>query len=349
MKYPLSALLILISFAVAQEEIDFDKIDPGTHSDVPYIRQEAPMDTSRLSAYLQERLRILSAVQDCSGAGKAVELLQAIKPSSLPPASADCPPVNVLQMGIAAENNRLRDAFFYGEPKLAVLLNFSPEDAILPSPLTEEDSAQIKAEISKNFALLPVELRAKVDGGPGLTKESAWIMKETNFQECHLATNDIAVNVFDDWKIFSTKNEIDGSRRYLVYSVTLQKADKTFQVEQWFDITASRRVYTSEEQQKAMQQIVTNLSEMQRLMIAVADRKSADEAAVHMTKLIKEISPLHEIAQTKQTETRLMNNLTPSFDYDGFRKAIRRHHENDYYGSEALRNFIKMLHGPQNE
>lgn len=349
MKTAFTPLLILLTVAGAHEAVDFDKINPGTHSDVPYIRQEGPLDNSRLTPYLQARLRILSSVQDWPGASEAVEKLRVLNTSVLPPASEDCPPVNVLQMGIAAEINRLRDAFFYGDAALAELLNFSAADARVPSPLTDDILAELKVEIERNLAALPPKQRSMIEGGPGFSRDGAWIIKASSSEEGYHASFLMAGEMFDDWDVFSYRTEIVGERRYLVCSVTLERKGKLLQVEQWCDITAAHKVYTPEEQEKAMEQIVANLTEMQHLMLTISDRKSADEAAVRMMGLIRDVTPLREIAQTSNTETLLMNNLTPSFDYVAFRKAILRHHENDCYGSEKLRDFIRMLHGSQEE
>ena len=123
MKRTLLILSLSISAAAATEE-DFSKADPGTYSDVPYIRHEGHEDEALPAAYVQQRLEVLKGVHDTLSAKAAVSILRTLHPKSASAETASAP-INVLQMGMAAELTRLRDAHFYGATALAEYLNYS--------------------------------------------------------------------------------------------------------------------------------------------------------------------------------------------------------------------------------
>lgn len=335
--------LLMLLPALATEETDFSKVDPGTHSDIPFIRHESRDDDVVPPTYLQKRLEILREVQDELSAKSAVAILRTLTPKN---AVSDTPvtqPVNVLQMNIAVELNRLRDASFYGSEALAELLNFSREAAMLPEQPTPELLQELQGEILKNTGERPPQ--SEVSGGPGFTAGSAWIVHNTDKSQCYDAAFSASTDGFDDWTDSAQRMEVIENRRFIVYTITLVRHDRKYKVEQWCDISAARKVYTPEEQQAAMQQIVSNLQAMQQLMVSITDKAGADEATPRMQELIAAVSPLREIAETHNTETSLMSNLTSGFDYTAFRAAIKRHKDHDYYGSEALRAFLHSLVG----
>lgn len=342
MKRILSALIFSLP-AIATDEADFSKLDPGTYSDVPYIRHEAQDDTVLPAAYVKQRLEVLRGVHDTLSAKAAVAILRTLSPKAVAQEPPEPTPINVLQMGMAEELNRLRDAHFYGAAALAEYLNFRAEDALIPLPATPELRQQLTKEILANTEHRP-GLNV-VSGGPGFGKDSAWIVHVTDKQECYDTAFSAASEGLDSWEDSAQRMEVDGERRYIVYTITLLRHKQRYKVEQWCDITAARKVYTQEEQQQAMQHIVSNLRQMQQLMVGIADKESADAAVPQMVKLIRAIPALREIAETQNTETSLMNNLSPEFDYTAFRAAIKRHQEQNCYGSEALLAFLRSLVG----
>lgn len=342
MKRIFTILIPGISAAVASEA-DFTKADPGTYSDVPYIRHEGHEDESLPAAYVQQRLEVLKGVHDTLSAKAAVSILRTLSPKSVAGSEQATPPINVLQMGMAAELTRLRDAYFYGATALAEYLNFSAEDALVPQTPTPELLQKLQGEILRHAANRPPQ--AEVSGGPGFAQGSAWVVHVADKAACYDAAFAAATDGLDTWEDSAQRMEVSGSRRFIIYTITLLRDGQKYKVEQWCDITTARRVYSPEEQQQAMQQIVANLRQMQQLMVGISDKASADTAAAQMAELIREITPLREIAETQNTETSLMNNLSPEFDYAAFRAAIKRHREQDCYGSEALRAFIATLIG----
>lgn len=343
MKHLLSISLLTLLPAFATEEADFSTIDPGKHSNIPYIRHAGHDDDAIPPAYLQQRLEVLQGVHDNLSAKSAVAILRTLHPSKVSRDIQVDTPINVLQMNIAVELNRLRDASFYGCKALAELLNFSAEAALLPETPTTELLQRLQGEMLKNAADRPAQ--SDVSGGPGFSADSAWVVHVTDKSLCYDAAFAAATDGFDDWLDSALRMEILNERRFIVYTITLIRDGKKYKVDQWCDITRARKVYSEEEQKQAMQQIVENLQQMQRLMLSINDKASADATAPKMQELIKAISPLHDIAATQNTETSLMNNLTPGFDYAAFREAIKRHQEQNFYGSDALRDFIRSLVG----
>ncbi len=342
MKRTLLILSLSISAAAATEE-DFSKADPGTYSDVPYIRHEGHEDEALPAAYVRQRLEVLKGVQDTLSAKAAVSILRTLHPKSVSESETPTPPINVLQMGMAAELTRLRDAHFYGATALAEYLNYSAEDALVPQAPTPELLQKLQGEMLFNAANRPPQ--HEVSGGPGFARNSAWVVHVTDKTACYDAAFAAATDGLNSWEDSTQRMEVADSRRYIIYTLTLLRDGMKYKIEQWCDITAARRVYSPEEQQQAMQQIVANLRDMQVLMVSISDRESADTAAPQMAKLIRDISPLREIAETQNTENSLMSSLSPEFDFSAFREAIKRHREQDCYGSEALRAFLSSLIG----
>ncbi len=346
------ALMMLTALTYAEQSSSaranaFDSADPGTYTDVPYIRGEEEPNSALIAVYLAERLRILSAVQDSPSALDAVVNLKLLYRERLSAAAAPDTPLNILQMQLAAQINRLRDAHFHGVPALAELLNFSPEDALLPTPLSDDMLTALKNEAEQNLGTWPAEAMEGIDGGPGLTPETAWIISTSDSRESFRIVTELASESFSDWTICSHRMEVKEQRRFLVYTMTLIRDGKKYQPEIWADITASRPVYSEEEQQKALQKIISNLVRMQELMVSISDKASADSATAEMAKLIREITPLREIAETQDTSLLLMTNLAPQFDFAAFRAAASRHREQDCYGSEPLRKFLEAMLGPE--
>mgnify|MGYP003287205811 CR=1 FL=1 len=353
MKLSLSCALILFPAFTYAEQPDaartnnFDSADPGTYTDVPYIRGEEEPDSALIAVYLAERLRILSAVQDSASALDAVVNLKLLFRERLSADAAPDTPLNILQMQLASHINRLKDSHFYGVPALAELLNFSPEDALLPSQINDDMLTILRNEAEQNLSTWPAEAMEGIDGGPGLTADTAWIIKTTDSRESFRIVTELASESFADWTICSHRLEVREQRRYLVYTMTLIRDGKKYQPEIWADITASRPVYSEEEQQAALQKIISNLVRMQELMVGISDKASADSATTEMAKLIREITPLREIAETQDTSLMLMTNLAPQFDFEAFRAAAARHREQNCYGSEPLRKFLEAMLGPE--
>ncbi len=353
MKLSLACTLILIpTFTYAEQPNaaqtnTFDSADPGTYTDVPYIRGEEEPDSARIAVYLAERLRILSAVQDSASALDAVVNLKLLFREHLSADAAPDTPLNILQMQLASHINRLKDAHFFGVPALAELLNFSPEDALLPTQIDDDMLTAFRNEAEQNLSTWPAEALEGIDGGPGLTADTAWIINTTDSRESFRIVTELASESFSDWTICSHRLEVKEQRRYLVYTMTLIRNGKKYQPEIWADITASRPVYSEEEQQAALQKIIANLVRMQELMVGISDKASADSATAEMAKLIREITPLREIAETQDTSLLLMTNLAPQFDFTAFRAAASRHREQNCYDSEPLRKFLEALLGPE--
>lgn len=353
MKLSLACTLILIpTFTYAEQPNAaqtnaFDSADPGTYTDVPYIRGEEEPDSARIAVYLAERLRILSAVQDSASALDGVVNLKLLFREHLSVDAAPDTPLNILQMQLASHINRLKDAHFYGVPALAELLNFSPEDALLPTQIDDDMLTAFKNEAEQNLSTWPAEALEGIDGGPGLTADTAWIINTTDSRESFRIVTELASESFSDWTICSHRLEVKEQRRYLVYTMTLIRNGKKYQPEIWADITASRPVYSEEEQQAALQKIIANLVRMQELMVGICDKASADSATAEMAKLIQEITPLREIAETQDTSLLLMTNLAPQFDFTAFRAAAASHREQNCYGSEPLRKFLEAMLGPE--
>lgn len=346
------ALMLLPALTYAEQSSSartsaFDSADPGTYTDVPYIRDEEEPDSALIAVYLAERLRILSAVQDSPSALDAVVNLKLLYRERLSADAAPDTPLNILQMQLATQINRLRDAHFHGVPTLAELLNFSPEDALLPTPISDDMLTALKNEAEQNLGTWPAEAMEGIDGGPGLTPETAWIISTTDSRDSFRIVTELASESFSDWTIASHRMEVKEQRRFLVYTMTLIRDGKKYQPEIWADITASRPVYSEEEQQQALQKIITNLVRMQELMVSISDKASADSATAEMAKLIREITPLREIAETQDTSLMLMTNLAPQFDFAAFRAAASRHRAQNCYGSEPLRKFLEAMLGPE--
>ena len=331
----------------AADEVDFDAVDPGTYSDVPYIRHEEGMDSKLYGIYLQRKLTILREATDAASALNAAANLRLLNRRGISEASpAPETEINVLQMKIATEINRLRNEYFHGSSRLAELLNYSDEDAIVPVPLSADHRNLLTSELLHNMSMIIKEHGIQLSGGgPGLDAATAWKLSSTDLRECHAQASLLASESFNDWQWNRHRNEVTDDHCYLVYTIVLICNNTKHEVEQWYDITSAGKVYSEEEQKQAMQQIVERLTRMLEIMTAVTDKPSADKAAEDMTSLIREISDLHKKLETKDKQVSVMENLSPVFDYDAFRAAIKRHLEHDCYGSEALRAFLSSLLG----
>lgn len=140
---------------------------------------------------------------------------------------------------------RLRGEYFYGSVALAHALGQPEFAATLPATPTEAELAEMSDEVQAVYAANS-EMQALATGGPGFTRETAWVISEQSsdavsmeYQLMYLLPNSLA-----------KKQQVlvpgDDGRYFDMHVVDYMFKDKIYRLEQWFDITAYFRAQYGE-------------------------------------------------------------------------------------------------------
>ena len=237
----------------------------------------------------QQRTAILRSVQNKEDADAAADTLADLCSGAhmhaLPEETLEaCAPYINEYM---AEEDRLEAARYYGSTLLAQFLN-DPLGVYEPQELTPTAAAEIEQIIRAALHASPCEAHRSFSGGPGFTKETAWVIPAE------------AVRLFDDsiWEYDLTKNILVPDERFefasevstqgfgflngrLYHSVKMRVLlhGKLYHYEMWLDFTDGHVIPTMEEYQADLQQCVANREKKLRVLESVHDKATADAAA----------------------------------------------------------------------
>ena len=246
-----------------------------------------------------------------------------------------------------AEIEHLQMQHFHGSPALALALRHDePGAALLPEPVTPEIQAELEERICRSLELVPAPLRAKVSGGPGLSRETAWIhhgyinsqwqyqsAAEYFFPESLIGGQDAMQTGWEE-------QQHDG-RRYQITTVALMHRGRKHEVKVWIDTTNSPDEREAEAQRVNLSRADLESAQSQRnqrrlsILSSVTDRATADAAADYLQDLS---SAAHDLGFDY---TSLGAPPDTEESIDALKDELCAHH---YYGSELLAGHLGSPH-----
>lgn len=228
---------------------------------------------------------------------------------------------------------------YYGSAKLAIAMGVNEEEAAqcaqLPVPVTPQISAELAERMQRSFALLPPSIRKGVSGGPGFTRETAWVCTaprpaDTEFEDkstffCPEALLGAGTLICQE------PTEIEG-KRYVVSTIAVFHRGQKHEITVWLDTTAAS-VYTEDlaEYGPSAEELdtATLCCNQRKLAIlqGVKDRAAADAAA-------DELEDLSATAHSTTASEQILDACEPI--YELCQAEEERLAQQHYYGSTLL-------------
>lgn len=229
---------------------------------------------------------------------------------------------------------------YYGSAKLAIAMGVDEEEAArstqLPVPVTPQILAELAERMQRSFALLPPSIRKGVSGGPGFTRDSAWVCtaprpEDTEYEDkstffCQEALLGASTLICQEPK------EIEG-KCYVVSTIAVFHRGKKHEITVWLDTTAAP-VCSEEEFAECCPSAeeldtATVCCNQRKLAIlqGVKDRATADAAA-------DELEDLGAAAHSTTASEQILDACEPI--YERCYAERERLAQQRYYGSTQL-------------
>lgn len=338
-----------------EEDYGEDYEDPGERT---YTEAEIDTELQKLSAHFQKRADLLDTVKDLATADAAAEAygadfdpemgMQTMRIlSQLHETNADKARMFITSLpNIPEKITALQKVYFYGSKALAKAVTGSEEAALKPQPITPEVQAALAEEIQAaaeededdEFTLNDQEIT--LTGGPGLTRETAWVSSASDSESALIHAHHIAV-----MKIPGRVNPVKASQQvvdgkvYRCISIEVVRDDTKYLAEVWVDVSAGCKAYSPEQQKAVLDKLCDSIRKASELMRAVKDKASADAFADYMKSreqlglTDEEREILSSIDDDKIREC--TQDLIPSSQEQ--QELKKKFIENNYYGSEKLK------------
>lgn len=348
--------------ANADLEADYEEEDYGEDYEEPgertYTEAEIDTELQKLLAHYQKKADLLDTVKDLATADAAAEAYGADSDpemgmqtmrilSQLHETNADKARMFITSLpNIPEKITALQKVYFYGSKALAKAVTGSEEAALKPQPITPEVQAALAEEIQAaaeededdEFTLNDQEIT--LTGGPGLTRETAWVSSASDSESALIHAHHIAV-----MKIPGRVNPVKASQQvvdgkvYRCISIEVVRDDTKYLAEVWVDVSAGCKAYSPEQQKAVLDKLCDSIRKASELMRAVKDKASADAFADYMKSreqlglTDEEREILSSIDDDKIREC--TQDLIPSSQEQ--QELKKKFIENNYYGSEKLK------------
>ncbi|MBE6418211.1 MAG: hypothetical protein E7033_07080 [Akkermansiaceae bacterium] len=228
---------------------------------------------------------------------------------------------------------------YYGSAQLAIAMGVDEEDAAqcaqLPVPVTPQISAELAERMQRSFALLPPSIRKGVSGGPGFTRETAWVCTaprpaDTEFEDKSTFFCPEAL-LGNSTLISQESKEIEG-KHYVGSTIAVFHRGQKYEITVWLDTTAAP-VYTEDlaEYGPSAEELdtATLCCNQRKLAIlqGVKDRAAADAAA-------DELEDLSATAHSTTASEQILDACEPIYELcHAEEESLAQQH---YYGSTLL-------------
>ena len=238
----------------------------------------------------------------------------------------------------------LKETFYYGSAALAEAVSGDAEDALTPQPLTPEIQAALLEDENEDNVRVDFESSSDgeesttLSGGPGFTRETAWVSSATNSASARFSQ----MLLLDKYSNISSsagmKQVIEADKVYYVYTLDFVVDGVKYRGDVWVDVSSGIKIYTPEQQQAALEHAIAVVREAADILKGIHDKATADAAAER----------LPELRQSLYEETReILNSMDPKTVIEAIKAAApsdeelkahqKRLKDNDFYGSEKLK------------
>lgn len=259
---------------------------------------------------------------------------------------------SVLMEGISARRksaDELQKVFFYGSVALAEAVTGDASDAMAPQPMTDDVRQAIIQNMNygededNNEMVVHIGLSGDSNlvesGGPGFTRETAWVSSAKDRSTADFHTGLIMSRKYEECNIADKKEVKHEGHVYHVVTADFVHENIKYRADVWVDVTAGYKTYTPEQQQAALEKLAATLQEISDILRGIKDKATADAAAEKLQELYKSCtSPeLIDILMSMDREKvrEAMKAAAPSEEeMEAIRQRLK---ENDYYGSEKLK------------
>lgn len=269
-------------------------------------------------------------------------------------------------------SEKLSKQYFHGSAALAEELEYPQEDAIIPTPLTDAIMEQLQKKLVENLCKpgperqeahrrlaqkegLSGELLLKIphnqaeliSGGPGFTRETAWMVDTEDERKAQFTASQIAFTALGPMYKAEHRKELTDTRRYMVFTLEVIRDGQKYVVEQWCDTTATGKVYSPAKRERARKKIQEKARVLYSTLLSICDEETAEDFGEEVLELCEDI---HELDRICEADEQVLNHL-----YDALkmpeRERIASHLYDllrDNYGAydedlrKALRNYLDI-------
>lgn len=267
-------------------------------------------------------------------------------------------------------SEKLSRQYFHGSEALAVELEYPQEDAIIPTPLTDTIMTQLQEKLVANLCKpfqwkeayqrlarqegfneellvkLPKNQAEILSGGPGFTRETAWMVDTEDERKAQFTASQIAFTALGPMYKAEHRKELTDTHRYMVFTLEVIRDGQKYVVEQWCDTTATGRVYSPDRRERARKEITEKARELYATLLSISDEETAEDFGEEVLELCEDIHELDRICEAdEQVLNHLYNALAmPERERIAFHLADLRRYYDTYDDDlrKALRNFLVL-------
>ena len=244
----------------------------------------------------KQKIELLSSVRDHESANAAAPVCKRLNYAiGMAPETGEH--TEELDEKLIELSDELKKNFFYGSAKLARAMDEDEYKAILPQPVTPQIIAELEERARLSFELVPAHVRKNLSGGPGFSRETAWVFtSKTPFTnrdwwapiETHLITG----YGIGSPSVLETRFERTADRFYRINTVALFHRGKCHKVDIWEDVTGCYVRVSPEEEARALAEFSRMMQDWTEQLRCVKDKKTA---AATSEKIVKQIPRYREL------------------------------------------------------
>lgn len=267
-------------------------------------------------------------------------------------------------------SEKLSKQYFYGSAALAEELDYPQEDAIIPTPLTDTIMTQLQEKLVANLCKpfqwkeahqrisrqegfneelltkIPRNQSELLSGGPGFTRETAWVVDTEDERKSQFTASQIAFTALGPMYKAEHRKELTDTRRFMVFTLEVIRDGQKYVVEQWCDTTASGKVYSPERRERARKKIQETARELYATLLSICDEETAEDFGEDVLELCEDIDEQDRICEADE---QVLNHLYDALEMPE-RERIASHLINlrevcgayDDDLQEALRKYLNL-------
>ena len=251
---------------------------------------------SDIISLAKQKIELLSSVRDHESANAAAPICKRLN-YAIGMAPDTKKSTEELQEKLMELSEELEKNFFYGSAKLARAMDEDTYKAMLPQPVTQQIIAELEERARLSFELIPAHARRGISGGPGFSKETAWVLTSETPQmerdwwapiETHLITG----YGVGSPRVLDVRFERTADRFYRINTVALFHRGKCHKVDIWEDVTGCFVRVSPEEEARALAEFSRMMQAWTEQLRVVKDKKTAAAASA---KIVKQIPRYREL------------------------------------------------------
>ena len=268
-------------------------------------------------------------------------------------------------------SEKLSKQYFHGSAALAEELGYPQDDAIIPTPLTDTIMTQLQEKLVANLCKpfqwkeayqrlarqegfneellvkLPENQAEILSGGPGFTRETAWMVDTEDERKAQFTASQIAFTALGPMYKAEHRKELTDTRRYMVFTLEVIRDGQKYVVEQWCDTTATGKVYSPAKRERARKKIQEKARELYEALLSICDEETAEDFGEDVLERCEDI---HELDRICEADEQVLNHLYDALEMPE-RERIASHLYDllrDNYGAydedlrKALRNYLDI-------